>query len=310
MSLLDVSELFRVHASFVARVLRRAGVAERDLCDATQEVFLVVQRRAQDFEGRSQPRTWLYRIAWNVASETRRRAFRRHELLDGTEEPEDLEPCALERLEARERLDALRAAVAELDADKREALVHAELDERPLNELAARRGIPLKTAFSRLYAARRALQRALREQGVLCAPWWPFAQLRTWLRSKTFGWAAAGALAALLVPPMPPFAPQLQAAEPRGAAPALRCASVVLLEPTLVIASSPAPKPMRPPRARAQLRSEPPPPQLPLPSPMRVVRTGAADLGFGPFGESSLANPPLVAPQRHPRAKLAMRTSR
>jgi hypothetical protein len=38
---------------------------------------------------------------------------------------------------------------------------------------------------------------------------------------------------------------------------------------------------------------------------MRVVHTGAADLGLGPFGESSLANPPLVAPERHPRAKLS-----
>src|SRR5262245_26736796 len=290
-TVLDVSELFRVHASFVARVLRRAGVAERDLCDATQEVFLVVQRRVHEFEGRSQPRTWLYRIAWNVASETRRRAFRRRELLEWTVEPEAAEPCVLEHLETRERLEALRVAVAELDPDKREALVHAELDERPLNELAARRGIPLKTAFSRLYAARKALQRALRDQGVLCAPWWPFAQLRRWLQSKTVGWAVAGALGALIVPPMPPFTPQLTAAA-QSDPPLPRTASAVILEPLPVTAALPAREPARSAtrtaRTRVPLRitpaapaaeSQAQPQPAPLPSPMRVVRTGAADLG-------------------------------
>src|SRR5262245_25607800 len=244
-TVLDVSELFRVHASFVARVLRRAGVAERDLCDATQEVFLVVQRRVHEFEGRSQPRTWLYRIAWNVASETRRRAFRRRELLEWTVEPEAAEPCVLEHLETRERLEALRVAVAELDPEKREALVHAELDERPLNELAARRGIPLKTAFSRLYAARRALQRALRDQGVLCAPWWPFAQLSEWLRSKTVGWAVTGAFVALIVPPMPPTTPPLTAAVARLEAEAPR-EPAVTYEPVITRGDVSSPEPRRP----------------------------------------------------------------
>jgi hypothetical protein len=36
----------------------------------------------------------------------------------------------------------------------------------------------------------------------------------------------------------------------------------------------------------------------------KVVRTGQFDLGLGPFGESPLAYPALVEPNRHPRAKL------
>ena len=76
---------------------------------------------------------------------------------------------------------------------------------------------------------------------------------------------------------------------------------------------------LAPPRGpQRRLRNQPPPrfeqpsaadtPPLrvaPTPKPMRVVYVGAADLGLGPFGTSSLADPPLVAPERHPRAKLA-----
>jgi hypothetical protein len=45
--------LFRAHAAFVWRVLRRHGVREADLEDVCQEVFMVVHRRLGEFEGRS-----------------------------------------------------------------------------------------------------------------------------------------------------------------------------------------------------------------------------------------------------------------
>ncbi len=34
------------------------------------------------------------------------------------------------------------------------------------------------------------------------------------------------------------------------------------------------------------------------------MRSGEIDLGAGPFGESPLANPAPVAPERHPRTKI------
>ncbi len=130
-----------------------------------------MHRRLDEFEGRAQPRTWLYRIAWNVASESRRRAFRRRELLGEPDEPRCEQPDAAEFVETERRVAALLDAIERLDPDKRAALVSHELEERPMIEVARRLGIPLKTAFSRLYAARRALHDDLRKQGWACAPW-------------------------------------------------------------------------------------------------------------------------------------------
>ncbi|HMI93610.1 MAG TPA: sigma-70 family RNA polymerase sigma factor [Polyangiales bacterium] len=180
-----VAEAFRTHAGLVERVLRRAGVAERDLSDARQEVFIVVHRRLCEFEGRSSLGTWLYRIALHVASDHRRRAYQRREQLAGSESTAAAlalaEPRAagegdrdgggardpVHGLEQRELLEHALRALDQLDPDKREAFVLAELYELPMREVAARLGCPQKTAFSRTYAARRRILAELHKHGSL-----------------------------------------------------------------------------------------------------------------------------------------------
>src|SRR4051812_1143348 len=76
-----VAEVFREHAPFVWRALRRLGVREADVEDACQEVFVVVHRRLADFEGRSSVRTWVYGICVRVASDWRKRAHVRREIV-------------------------------------------------------------------------------------------------------------------------------------------------------------------------------------------------------------------------------------
>ena len=72
----DLAAIFREHAPYVWRVLRRMGVREADVEDVTQEVFVVVHRRLPEFEGRSAMRTWIYGICLRVASDHRRRGKR------------------------------------------------------------------------------------------------------------------------------------------------------------------------------------------------------------------------------------------
>ncbi len=55
------------------------GVAEADIEDVCQEVFITVHRKLSEFEGRSALRTWLYGISLRVASDYRRRAYVRRE---------------------------------------------------------------------------------------------------------------------------------------------------------------------------------------------------------------------------------------
>ncbi|MFI5306115.1 MAG: RNA polymerase sigma factor [Polyangiales bacterium] len=214
-SALDVGRVFREHAALVERALRRFGVAERDVHDARQEVFLVVYRKLGEFENRALLSTWLYRIAWNVASELRRKACNRHERLEPPS-PESLQHDPLAMLEQRDELAAVMRALEGLDADKREVFMLYELLDLSMQEVAARVGCPLKTAFSRLYAARRLVLAKVRSTGVLgvwpaLLPWrvrWSsHAQLtHEAARQVANAWAlqaGLGALAALclLLPP-------------------------------------------------------------------------------------------------------------
>ena len=60
--------------------------------------------------------------------------------------------------------DALNRAFERLDAEQRVLLVLHHLEERPLTEIAALLGIPVGTAKSRLFTARRALETALERE--------------------------------------------------------------------------------------------------------------------------------------------------
>ncbi|MBL0195754.1 MAG: sigma-70 family RNA polymerase sigma factor [Myxococcales bacterium] len=155
---LDVATVFREHLPFVFRALRRLGVAEGDIDDVCQEVFVVVMRKLAEFEGRSQLRTWIYGICVRSASDYRKRAPRRREVLTD-EVPEGVtgkgpHEYATEA-EARDLLDRL---LAELDDDKRAVFVLYEIEELTMAEVALALECPLQTAYSRLHAARRRVQ--------------------------------------------------------------------------------------------------------------------------------------------------------
>src|SRR5437763_719190 len=70
---LSFREVFDQHASSVGRTLRYLGVPEAELTDAAQDVFLVVDRRYGEFEGRSTLATWIRQICVRVAFTYKRR---------------------------------------------------------------------------------------------------------------------------------------------------------------------------------------------------------------------------------------------
>ena len=163
-----VRDVFDEHARYVWRTLRHLGVAEAEVPDVCQEVFLTVHRKLSGFEGRSSLRTWLYGICIRVAADHRRRAYVRYErataepLADGGERT-GAEPDA--RVEQRRAVVALLDL---LDPEKREVVVLYEVEGFSMKEVAEIVGCPLQTAYSRLHAARElmlaALQRESKEQ--------------------------------------------------------------------------------------------------------------------------------------------------
>jgi RNA polymerase sigma-70 factor (ECF subfamily) len=160
---LEFRRIFDTHAPAVSRTLRYLGVPESDLMDAAQEVFLVVNRRFKEFEGRSTMATWIRQICLRVALSYRRGRGRRRE--DVVEQPPDAgadadQHVGLERSEERAMLNRLLDA---LDDDQRAVIVLYEIELLPMREVAETVGCPLQTAYSRRKAALERLRGALNE---------------------------------------------------------------------------------------------------------------------------------------------------
>jgi len=151
-------------AAYLLRTARYLGVDERDLDDVVQEVFVIAHRRWNEFERRSSVRTFLYGICARVVLAYRRRAHRRREVPTGS--VRDIDDSSLEAgQEGAERLrrsrSALLSALSALDEEKRLVIVLYELEDLSMEQVAAAAGCPVKTAYSRLYAARRILREIL-----------------------------------------------------------------------------------------------------------------------------------------------------
>jgi RNA polymerase sigma-70 factor, ECF subfamily len=157
--------VYREHFSTVWRGLRRLGVAERSLEDATQDVFLIVHRRANDFEGRSSVRTWIYGIAVRVAKDYRRAEARHSQRIEQlaahlvTEFANPATPA--DQAERREADRLLQAALAAMKEELRDVLVLIELEQLPLREAAIALGLRVRTCQRRLRAAHQAFEAAL-----------------------------------------------------------------------------------------------------------------------------------------------------
>ena len=156
---LSLRDVFDGHAAFVLRNLRRLGVAEAELDDAAQDVFVVVHRNLERYDANCALRSWLFGILQRVAANYRRRGQRRRENVVADVPVESVEPAQLEhvaRLEAqRLLLDALDA----LEQQRRAIFILYELEEMPMPDVAHAVGCPLQTAYSRLYAARDTVRR-------------------------------------------------------------------------------------------------------------------------------------------------------
>ncbi len=147
---------------FAWRSLRRLGVPSMLLEDAVQDLFIVVARRLHEFDGRSRIRTWIFAIAIRVAKEYRRRVVRQQ--LD----PESVMPSApaspSEQCLQKEAVRLLDKLLGLLDEDKRIVFILAELEELSVPEIATVVGVNPNTVYSRLRAARLALNAAIVHQ--------------------------------------------------------------------------------------------------------------------------------------------------
>ncbi len=139
-----VGKCFETWGRDIWRLLSILGVPERELLDATHDVFLTAHRRWDDFDGNSTRKTWLVGIALNVARNTRRRHARAGEdaALNGVDTDlaaENPSPTSdpFEMTARAESLRLLKRFLERRSAVERQLLVLCFVQEMSVVEAAA-----------------------------------------------------------------------------------------------------------------------------------------------------------------------------
>jgi RNA polymerase sigma-70 factor, ECF subfamily len=161
----SLAEIFEQHTPFLWRALINLGVPAAEAQDQCQEIMITVHRRLASFDGASL-RGWLYGICVRVASDYRRSARVRREILTDTL-PEAADSADLgEALDRERSARRMMTALESLDEPKRAAFVLFEIEELTLAEVSEAVGAPLQTVYSRIKAAREQMRRAFADTGV------------------------------------------------------------------------------------------------------------------------------------------------
>ena len=151
--------------NYASALVHDAGIAE----DVAQETFVRAWRGLGRFRGESAFKTWLYRIATNVARTHLDRRGRQGRIADRSLDDEDealqagdvpsAAPDAETSLVTREAIDG---ALAELPEELRTALVLRDVEGLDYKEIAGVTGAPMGTVESRIFRARRHMRTLLR----------------------------------------------------------------------------------------------------------------------------------------------------
>jgi RNA polymerase sigma-70 factor, ECF subfamily len=144
-------ELVRRYQASIYRVALRMLGSRADAQDAAQETFVRAWRALPRFRQDSTISTWLYRIVTRRALD--RIATRR---TTGTLDEVEVEagPDPAQAAEDRERLRAVRHAIANLPPEQRAALVLREFEGLSYQEVADVLGVSLPAIKGRIHRAR------------------------------------------------------------------------------------------------------------------------------------------------------------
>ena len=158
----DISQAYKVHAPFIARVIEKLTGAGPHVDDLLQETFIIAYKKRNQFENRSALRTWLYGIAKNLCMHHKRglaRFLNFKEKLQALPDSHATRPD--ETLEVSRELKIAESVITSMSFKQREVFVLYELEEMEGQEIAELLGIPVGTVWTRLHKARQVFQSKL-----------------------------------------------------------------------------------------------------------------------------------------------------
>lgn len=132
-------------------------VGRQDADDLTQQVFLQMFRKLDQFSGQSRLETWLFRLATNEALQYLRKQKRQ------TTNPYVLDPVTVDddRLVRSEESQLVQTALERLEPELRVVFLLKEQQGLSYRDIAESMGIPEGTVGSRLNRARKELRQQL-----------------------------------------------------------------------------------------------------------------------------------------------------
>jgi RNA polymerase sigma-70 factor (ECF subfamily) len=155
--------LYWRHAERVWRYARYFSGSDELAAEIVQETFVRVAQHLGSFEGRAQFSTWLFTIVRSVAID--QTAKRRRAPKAAEEEVMERVPASTpepaENLENAETRQAVRAAIARLPENEREAVLLCEIEDLPLRAAGEILGWGEGRVKVTLFRARRRLKELL-----------------------------------------------------------------------------------------------------------------------------------------------------
>lgn len=163
----DVEAFKKLFQSFAPRVksyMMRQGADSNTAEELAQETLLMVWRKAALYSGeKGSATTWIFTIARNLRIDRLRREVAWQPLPEGADDEPSGDPLPDEELDARERRDQVRAALAELPADQSEVITLSYIEGLSHSEIAERLGLPLGTVKSRMRLAYQKVRSAVED---------------------------------------------------------------------------------------------------------------------------------------------------
>lgn len=167
---IGVEALFREHAVFVAKFLKRLGTPSNELDDLVQEVFMVAHRKGGYVQGPARPRSWLGAIALRIAQAGHRNRLRHEPPNSPAVEAMSVTPAMAENMDASRAVERVQRALDTLPLEQRAAFVLFEIEGESCESIAAVWDVPIGTVYSRLHVARRSFTRAYEQLSTPARP--------------------------------------------------------------------------------------------------------------------------------------------
>ena len=146
-------------AHFAARMTRRSDIVE----EVVNDTMVVVWQKAGRYRGLSRLSTWILGIAYRITLKRLRQSARR--VRAEAELPHEAPRCDVEEPEAllsrRERQERIRQAMLQLSPKHRAVIELTFFEGLSYREIAEVVGCPHNTVKTRMFHARRNLQRVL-----------------------------------------------------------------------------------------------------------------------------------------------------